>query len=199
MRISASTGSVRSFQGFLRRNSLTFACAESCTGGLLAREMTGLAGASDVFWGAVVSYANAAKTALLGVPPGLIDEHGAVSGPVAIAMVQGMVSASGVALAVSITGVAGPGGGSDEKPVGTVWFGLAARRSGIEALLAVRCRFSGPRLSIQRQSSRMARVLARCWWESAMDLDSFRSLTDNECKSSLEAFQHFLPFPPNSF
>ncbi len=171
--------SVRQFQNFLRENGLMFACAESCTGGLLSREMTALAGSSDVFWGGVVSYANEAKTSLLGVPAELVEAHGAVSAPVAVAMVRGLVLHSGVPLAVSITGVAGPGGGTAEKPVGTVWFGLSAFRGGRREA-AVRLRFRGRRGAVQTQAARWARVLAAVWWASGMELDSLRALSDNE-------------------
>lgn len=173
--------SVRRFQTFLRANRLTFACAESCTGGLLSREMTALPGASDVFWGSVVSYANEAKTTLLGVPSELIEAEGAVSAAVALAMVDGL-SASGVPLAVSITGIAGPGGGTAEKPVGTVWFGLSAKKREWRTA-AVRLRFFGRRWSVQTQAARWARVLAAAWWESGPDLDSLRGLLDNGGKS----------------
>jgi len=189
-----SEKTVPGFQAFLRAQRLTFACAESCTGGLLAREMTALAGSSDVFWGGVVTYADEAKAVLLGVDADLIQTHGAVSGPVAEAMVCSLVQRSGVGLAVAITGVAGPGGGSPEKPVGTVWFGLAGRISGRTGILAVRLHLRGNRRQIQAQSARWARVLAARWWASGLDLDSFRALTDNEPKVAVAAFQ-----PPTFF
>lgn len=177
---------------------MKFACAESCTGGLLAREMTTPAGSSDVFWGGVVSYANEAKVHWLGVSPETIEAHGAVSGAVAEAMVRGL-TVIGAPLSVSITGVAGPAGGSEDKPVGTVWFGLAAVRQGVGRMVAVRHRFTGSRGQIQRQASRWARVLARTWWESEMELDSLRSLTDNTTKPFVEASQTPLPFVPYPF
>ena len=96
--------------------------AESCTGGLIAAACTDLAGSSDWFERGVVSYSNAAKTDLLGVPPALIAAHGAVSEPVARAMAAGAVAHSRAQVAVAVTGIAGPGGGSADKPVGTVWF-----------------------------------------------------------------------------
>ena len=102
------------------------ATAESCTGGLVAGALTGVPGASAVLTHGVVAYANAAKIGLLGVDAGLIERHGAVSGEVAGAMAAGMARVSGAELAVSITGIAGPGGGSLAKPVGLVWFGLSA-------------------------------------------------------------------------
>ena len=103
----------------------TIATAESCTGGLVAGALTGEAGSSAVVDGAMVTYSNAAKTRMLGVPADLIEAHGAVSEPVARHMAAGARTRSGVDLAVSITGIAGPGGGSAEKPVGLVHFACA--------------------------------------------------------------------------
>jgi nicotinamide-nucleotide amidase len=184
------------FQNFLRAEGLTFACAESCTGGLVAHRMTALAGSSDVFWGGAVTYSNEAKTQFLGVDAGLIADHGAVSAPVAVAMVEGLVAASGVALAVSITGVAGPTGGTAEKPVGTVWFGVAATREGRAASVAVKAHLRGTRNEIQDQAAVWALVFAAQWWRSTMDLDSLRALTDNGGKSVVADFQPPTPFPP---
>lgn len=190
-----SRGSVAEFQSFLRHEGLVFACAESCTGGLLASEMTVPAGSSEVFWGGVVSYANEAKVGLLGVAPGLLEAHGAVSGEVALAMVRGLLEASRAGLSVAITGVAGPSGGSNEKPVGTVWFAVAAVKEESASLMAVRHRFRGNRLAVQRQASRWARILARVWWLSEKDLDSLRSLTDNHNKPFVEASHSPVSFP----
>ncbi|MDX2208189.1 MAG: competence/damage-inducible protein A [Gemmatimonadales bacterium] len=100
------------------------AVAESCTGGLLGGRITAIPGSSDYFVGGVIAYHDAVKTALLGVPAELIARHGAVSGEVAEAMVRGVAERTGADLALSITGIAGPDGGSETKPVGTVWFGL---------------------------------------------------------------------------
>ena len=99
----------------------TIATAESCTGGLLAARLTDLAGASDYVLGGIVAYSNAAKTSQAGVPPDLIERHGAVSGEVSVALADGVRSRLGADVGVGITGVAGPGGGSEEKPVGLVW------------------------------------------------------------------------------
>ncbi len=159
--------------------------------------MTSLAGSSEVFWGGVVTYSDEAKIRLLGVPVETIALHGAVSGAVALAMVGGLQLASGVPLAVSVTGVAGPGGGSPEKPVGTVWFGLSAVRAGRVASVAVRHGFVGSRFDVQRESARWARVLAWRWWDSEMELDSLRSLTDNQEKPFVEASQPPTPFVSN--
>ena len=109
----------------LLSKKLLMATAESCTGGLIAAACTDLAGSSLWFERGFVSYSNAAKTELLGVPSDLIEAHGAVSEPVARAMVEGALRHSRAQVAVAVTGVAGPGGGSTDKPVGTVWFGWA--------------------------------------------------------------------------
>jgi len=112
----------------LRSRGWRLATAESCTGGLIAAACTQLAGSSDWFERGVVSYSNAAKTELLGVPATLIEAHGAVSEAVARAMVQGALQHAPVELAVAVTGIAGPGGAVPGKPVGTVWlaWGTAA-------------------------------------------------------------------------
>ena len=102
---------------------LMIATAESCTGGLVASALTAIAGSSAVIERGFVTYSNAAKTELLGVPAALIERHGAVSEPVARAMAEGAVTRSPVQVAVSVTGVAGPGGGSADKPGGLVHFG----------------------------------------------------------------------------
>lgn len=104
----------------------TIATAESCTGGLVAKRLTDVPGSSKYFLEGVVSYSNEAKTRLLGVPPELIATHGAVSAEVAEAMAQGIKERTGATFGVSITGIAGPDGGSDEKPVGLVYIGLAS-------------------------------------------------------------------------
>jgi nicotinamide-nucleotide amidase len=110
-----------------RGRGLTIAAAESCTGGLVAAALTDIAGSSDVLDRGVVTYSNESKAALLGVPARMIAAEGAVSEAVARAMAEGVLAGSGADLAVAVTGVAGPGGGSAEKPVGLVWFALARR------------------------------------------------------------------------
>jgi nicotinamide-nucleotide amidase len=111
-----------------RARRVLLATAESCTGGLIIAALTAIPGSSDVVDRGFVTYSNAAKTDLVGVPAVLIAEHGAVSEPVARAMAEGAVARSRAAIAISATGVAGPGGGTASKPVGLVWLGLARRR-----------------------------------------------------------------------
>jgi nicotinamide-nucleotide amidase len=101
------------------------ASAESCTGGLIAAACTDLAGSSDWFERGFVTYSNESKTGMLGVPASVIAQHGAVSKEVALAMVRGALAHAPAQVALAVTGVAGPGGGSAEKPVGTVWFAWA--------------------------------------------------------------------------
>ncbi len=139
----------------LRRRGLRMALAESCTGGLAAERMTRRAGASDYVIGGVVAYANEAKVALLGVDPATLEAHGAVSGEVAAEMAAGAARVLEADCAVSITGVAGPGGGTPDKPVGTVWIGAVAQDRSATRRLAL----SGDRQEIRRRSSQAALAL----------------------------------------
>ena len=109
-----------------RARSLTVTTAESCTGGLVGARLTSVAGSSDVYVGGVVAYADAVKTGQLGVRPALLARHGAVSPEVAAAMADGACRALGADVAASVTGVAGPGGGTPTKPVGLVYLHVAA-------------------------------------------------------------------------
>lgn len=114
-----------------RTQGLKIAAAESCTGGLVAALLTEIAGSSDVFERGFVTYSNEAKHELLGVPVSLITKHGAVSEEVARAMAEGAIRVSRADIAVSITGIAGPGGGTLLKPVGTVHFACARKKRSI--------------------------------------------------------------------
>jgi nicotinamide-nucleotide amidase len=111
-----------------RARGLLLATAESCTGGLIAAALTEIAGSSDVVDRGFVTYSNAAKAEMLGVPAEMIASYGAVSEPVARAMAEGALQRSNAAVTIAVTGIAGPGGGSPDKPVGTVWLGCACRR-----------------------------------------------------------------------
>lgn len=110
----------------LHSQQRTLATAESCTGGLLSAILTEISGSSAVFTHGYITYANAAKTAMLGVPPALLAEYGAVSKEVALAMAEGALRASGASISVAITGIAGPSGGGTEKPVGLVHIATAS-------------------------------------------------------------------------
>jgi nicotinamide-nucleotide amidase len=118
----------------MRRRGWRMATAESCTGGLIAAACTAVAGSSDWFERGFVTYSNAAKTQMLGVPAGLITAHGAVSEAVARAMAQGALTHAPVDLALAVTGIAGPGGAVPGKPVGTVWLAVATAQ-GVSAEL----------------------------------------------------------------
>ena len=134
----------------LKTQGAIMATAESCTGGLIAACCTGLSGSSDWFERGFVTYSNAAKTEQLGVPAALIEAHGAVSEPVARAMALGAVAHSRAQVSVAVTGVAGPTGGSADKPVGLVWFGWAV---GEQAWTECR-RFEGDRDAVRAATVR---------------------------------------------
>ena len=135
----------------LRARGALLATAESCTGGLIAGACTELAGSSDWFERGFVSYSNQAKTELLGVPAALIAADGAVSEAVAKAMAAGALQHSSAQCALAVTGVAGPGGGSADKPVGTVWLAWAWRDgAGVEQVEACLRRFDGDRAAVRQ-------------------------------------------------
>jgi len=115
-----------------RQRGLMLASAESCTGGLIAGCLTEIAGSSDVVDRGFVTYSNDAKQQLLGVPEAMLQHHGAVSEPVARAMAEGALARSAAQLAVAVTGVAGPGGGSADKPVGLVHLAVAGAQGGTQ-------------------------------------------------------------------
>ncbi len=141
-----------------RARGLRIATAESCTGGLIAAALTAIPGSSDVFERGFMTYSNEAKSEMLGVPAALIERHGAVSAEVAMAMAEGALAHSRADVAVAVTGVAGPGGGGDAKPVGLVHV-AAARRGG--ARMHEECRFGDVgREQVREASLRKALDLA---------------------------------------
>jgi nicotinamide-nucleotide amidase len=138
----------------LRQRGWMAASAESCTGGLIAAALTSIAGSSDVVDRGFVTYSNAAKTDMLGVPAELIAAYGAVSEPVARAMAEGALAHSAMAhVAVSVTGIAGPDGGSADKPVGLVWFGRAQRGGAAHTVSHI---FPGDRAAVRAAAVGMA-------------------------------------------
>lgn len=139
----------------LREKNWRMAAAESCTGGLVSSRITAIAGASDYFERAFITYSNEAKIEMLGVPPELLNQHGAVSEPVARAMAEGALKQAKVNVALAITGIAGPTGGSPDKPVGTVFVACSTlSHTQVEKHL-----FGGSREAVQEQSSQAALVL----------------------------------------
>ncbi len=144
---------VEALAGALRQRAWTMASAESCTGGLIAAACTSLAGSSDWFERGFVTYSNAAKTELLGVPAELIARHGAVSAEVACAMAEGALRNAHAQLAVAVTGIAGPAGATPGKPVGTVWLAIARTDEPAAAQLL---QLSGDRAAIRAQSLQRA-------------------------------------------
>ncbi|MBR5430416.1 MAG: nicotinamide-nucleotide amidohydrolase family protein [Firmicutes bacterium] len=132
----------------LHRRKLTVAVAESCTGGMVAAALTDVPGSSEVFGWGVVAYSNQAKETLLGVAPETLAEYGAVSSHTATEMVSGMLKLSGAKVALATTGIAGPGGGTEEKPVGQVYIGCGDHHY----IKVKRCRFHGDRDSVRRHT-----------------------------------------------
>ncbi len=141
----------------LNQRRFKLAVAESCTGGLIGARITNIAGSSEYFERGAVTYSNTAKTEMLGVPPELIERHGAVSSEVAAAMAKGIREAAKTDLGLSVTGIAGPGGGSEQKPVGLVWVGIAGK----DGVKTVDYRFLGDREQIRMKAAQMALDMVR--------------------------------------
>ncbi|HTL49798.1 MAG TPA: nicotinamide-nucleotide amidohydrolase family protein [Steroidobacteraceae bacterium] len=131
---------------------LSIATAESCTGGLIAKTLTDIAGSSDYFERGWVTYSNESKVSELGVDRAALTRHGAVSEAVALAMVRGALERSRAQHAVAVTGIAGPAGGSAEKPVGLVWIGWGRRQGDHHRVHAMEYRFRGGRDAVRRQA-----------------------------------------------
>jgi len=138
--------------GELNRRKKAVASAESCTGGWIAKALTDVPGSSGCFGYGIVSYSNGAKESMLGVQNRTLAEHGAVSEAVVREMAEGALRLSGADIAVAVSGVAGPDGGSDDKPVGTVWFAWSTRGPGGIETDADQRRFEGNRESIRMQT-----------------------------------------------
>ncbi len=138
----------------LRARGLTLATAESCTGGLAAHRLTNVPGVSEVFLLGVVSYSNEAKARVLGVDADVLAAKGAVSAEVAIQMAEGVRDLAGSDLGIGITGIAGPTGGSAEKPVGTVYMGVSYPAKGVAETR--RFRFEGDRIAVKTQTAEAA-------------------------------------------
>lgn len=156
MDLNALQAEVQALGERLRQRGERLACAESCTGGLIAAACTAVAGSSDWFERGVVSYSNQAKVELLGVPAPLIAQHGAVSEAVALAMADGLLQRAPVHWTVAVTGIAGPGGAVPGKPVGTVfiaWAGPACAGAGAGAQ---RFAFEGDRTAVREATVRQA-------------------------------------------
>ncbi len=147
--LSRWDSSIEALAQMLRERGLQLVTAESCTGGMLAAACTSIAGSSDWFERGIVSYSNEAKTELLGVSAGLIAKHGAVSAEVACAMAEGALVHSPADLSLAVTGVAGPSGGTEAKPVGTVWVALARRGEPAQATLL---QLKGDRAEVREQT-----------------------------------------------
>ena len=143
----------------LAEQQLKLTTAESCTGGLIASQITQIAGSSSVFEAGIVSYANNIKEKLLFVPEQVLTEFGAVSEQTVVAMAQGALVQSGADIAVAVSGIAGPGGGSEEKPVGTVWLAWGDNSE----IKRVCLRIPGPRIQFQQRVSTIALDLVRRW------------------------------------
>jgi nicotinamide-nucleotide amidase len=138
--------------GELNRKKRAVATAESCTGGWIAKALTDVPGSSGCFGYGIVSYSNGAKESILGVSDRTLAEHGSVSEPVVREMAEGTLRLSGADISVAVSGVAGPDGGSDEKPVGTVWFAWSVRGPGGITTDTDLQRFAGNRDSIRMQT-----------------------------------------------
>ena len=136
----------------LEQQGLKLAVAESCTGGLISHLITNVAGASNYYLGGVTSYANQVKVGVLGVSPSTIEQHGAVSAETVLEMARGVRKVLGADVGVAVSGIAGPSGGTPQKPVGTVWVGLSSAKDEF----ARHFLWQGDRLAIKKQSAQAA-------------------------------------------
>ena len=164
----------------LRKRGLRLATAESCTGGLVGHRLTNVAGSSDYFVGGVIAYANAVKMQALGVHLQTLDEYGAVSRETVLEMASGVRRALAADIGLAVSGIAGPGGGTLEKPVGLVWIGLSAP----QATAARRFLFAGDRPSIKEQAAQAALELLDETLQGKL-MDTVESLDEKATGSQL--------------
>lgn len=139
----------------LKEQSLTIATAESCTGGLIAKLITDIAGASQVFIGGIICYSNEMKMKWLGVKQQTLDQHGAVSHDTVAELLDGILKQTGADCAIAVSGIAGPTGGTPEKPIGTVFIGVALS----DQILIEQYHFKGTRQEIRDHAARQAAIL----------------------------------------
>ncbi|MBN1685981.1 MAG: nicotinamide-nucleotide amidohydrolase family protein [Spirochaetales bacterium] len=157
----------------LLKSGKVLVCAESCTGGLIGKMITDLPGSSNVFWGSLVTYANEAKRRLLSVSA--LDRYGAVSRETVVEMAEGAIVASGADIAIAVSGIAGPDGGSEEKPVGTVWIAVKTKESAADAR---EFRFRGDRERVRLRAAVAAMLLAESHLTGVgVDSDIFSTYT----------------------
>lgn len=136
----------------LKKQGKTITCAESCTGGWIAKVITDISGSSAYFKRGFVTYSNEAKHDMLGVSKNTLHKYGAVSEQVVIEMAERALARANADFVVSVSGIAGPDGGTDEKPVGTVWFGFASKSLSVARIVTRCCLFKGDRIQIRRQA-----------------------------------------------
>lgn len=162
-----------------RKTSSTVVAAESCTGGMLGELLSEEPGSSDVFWGSFVTYANRAKEMMLGVPARILESAGAVSRDTVHAMAEAALQRSLADVACSISGIAGPGGGSDVKPIGTVWVAVAGRGLGVYSRKFI---FPGERSDVRRAACEMAMLMLTALLREGKRLDSWTNWQYSYCQ-----------------
>lgn len=172
----------RAIVKILTYKNMKISAAESCTGGLLSKLITGVPGSSLVFMGGVIAYDNSVKERLLGVPESVLKEHGAVSFECARAMADGLEASIPSGLRISITGIAGPDGGTDAKPVGTVFIGISSENS----TTVFRCLFKGSRERIRISAARKALELILAELSGNLDKAGPRCVIDKKVYDRLD-------------
>jgi PncC family amidohydrolase len=176
---NGATDQTNELHELLLQGEMTVSVAESCTGGLLGAHLTSQPGSSAYFLGAVVAYDNSVKSEVLEVPSRLLEEHGAVSAQVALALANGARKVLGSDLAIAVTGIAGPDGGTDEKPVGTTYLGFAAPDTAITRPF----HFTGSRAEIREQAVEAALEILRSYLEMKISLAHSRERWRREARA----------------